>query len=296
MINFTLRSLPGHWPTLETLDIGAMPEGIRRFQRLIDLGLASVTSFEPQAEQRARLGPDSYGGRVLSDVLGDGRPGIFHVTHYPGCTSLLEPDPAVINMFHGIDAGPPDGNFTVIREESVNTRRLDDIDECPMADYVKIDVQGAELLVLENGTAKIADAVVIDSEVEFVALYKNQPLFGEIQVFMRAQHFMFHKFIEIAGRTFRPTSLPDATTALSQGLWADAIFVKDFSHLECYSEKQLLKAAVVLHEVYASFDLVRRLLLEYDCRSGEQRATAYWAALQDSSALQSMYMSLKTSI
>ena len=38
-----------------------------------------------------------------------------------------------------------------------------------------------ELLVLEHGMQKLADAVVIEAEVEFVELYRGQPLFGDIE-------------------------------------------------------------------------------------------------------------------
>ena len=295
MSNFTLASLsPAPWPVVELLDIGAMPEGTPRFQRLVDQGLVSVTSFEPQDEERARLGPPSRGNRVLPYVLGDGKPGILHVTRYPGCTSLFEPDPAVIDMFDSMGAAGPGGNFAVMRREPVQTRRLDDIDECPKADFVKIDVQGAELLVLENAVAKIADAVVIDCEVEFVALYKNQALFGDIHSFMRRQGFAFHKFLDISGRTFLPMTRRNRRAATSQGLWADAIFVKDFSRLERFGDGQLLKAALILHEAYASVDLVLRLLLEYDRRTGERRGQRYTAALQTGESLQTMYMNCKS--
>src|SRR4051794_11395268 len=119
--------LPGAWPTVQVLDIGAMPEGDARHQPLLDLGLAEVTGFEPQPEQLARLRAIQGPFRWLPYVLGDGRPGIFHVTRYPGCSSLLEPDPAVIDLFHRISAGRPGGNFHVVAREPVQTVRLDDV-------------------------------------------------------------------------------------------------------------------------------------------------------------------------
>jgi FkbM family methyltransferase len=295
MTPFHLNSLSRkQWPHIEILDIGAMPEGAPRYQRLLDLGQATVTSFEPQEEQRQALLASKKGkGRVLPHILGDGRPGVFHITRYPGCTSLLEPDPAVIDLFCHIDATEPDGNFTVIRQEPVETVRLDDIDVCPQADYVKIDIQGSELTVLENGLNKISQALVIETEAEFLPVYKNQPLFCDLQNFLRSQGFMFHKFIDIAGRTFRPMRLPQAGLALSQALWSDAVFVRDFTSLERFSDEQLLKAALVLHEAYFSYDLALRLLLEHDRRTQGGAGEEYSRKLQASKGLDVLYMTLK---
>ena len=55
--------------------------------------------------------------------------------------------------------------------------------------------------------------------------------------------------------------------ALSQLLWADAIFVRDFTRLDTYSDDGLLKAVAVLDLVYGSYDLAALLLDEYDRRS-----------------------------
>ena len=44
-------------------------------------------------------------------------------------------------------------------------------------------------------------------------------------------------------------STGDPTQPLSQFLWADAVFVKDFAKLGDYSPEQMLKAAAILHEI-----------------------------------------------
>jgi hypothetical protein len=62
---------------------------------------------------------------------------------------------------------------------------------------------------------------------------------------------------------------------VSQLLWADAIFVRDFSRLDAYSDDDLLKAAAVLDMVYCSYDLVGLLLTEYDRRTKANVLQAY---------------------
>ena len=59
---------------------------------------------------------------------------------------------------------------------------------------------------MRNAVATLTGTVVIDCEVEFVPMYRGQPLFGDIQCFLREQGFMLHKFIDVDGRAFRRSS------------------------------------------------------------------------------------------
>jgi hypothetical protein len=93
---------------------------------------------------------------------------------------------------------------------------LDDLDSSITIDYLKIDVQGYELEIMRNGRNKLSNAVVIESEVEFVPLYQNQPLLGDFQCFMRDEGFVLHKFIDVGGRPFRPFKPPNPFYPISQ--------------------------------------------------------------------------------
>jgi FkbM family methyltransferase len=278
-------------PTLEIMDIGAMSEKQDRYVTLVDQGLAHVTGFEPNPESlsklRSRKGPNRY----LSNFLGDGKTRKFHITRYPGCSSLLEPNGDVINLFATISTTVPTGNFSIIETAEVETTRLDDID-VPVCDYLKIDVQGAELLVMENASKALAGALVLETEVEFIPIYKDQPLFGDIQSFLVKRGFMLHKLIDIAGRTLRPLALPNRFMAMSQALWADAIFIRDYFVLASYSNEQLLKAALVLNDVYLSYDVVVRLLGEYDRRTGSTLVEKYKNALAAQDEVRFLFMNL----
>jgi len=277
-------------PHIEIMDIGAMIEGEERYRALVNQGLASVTGFEANPAEFARLsqrpGPYTY----HPVCLGDGGRATLHVTYYPGCSSLLRPDETVIDAFSGIGASPPGGNFAVVKTVPVDTVRLDDIEGCARPDLVKIDVQGAELLVLENGPKTVAGALVLEAEAEFVPLYKDQPLFGDLHAFMRRHGFELHKLIDVAGRCYRPLTLGNPFAPISQVLWADAVFVRSVFVLDTYSDGDLLKAAAILNDVYRSYDLVHRLLAEFDRRAGGQTASAYTAFLNSGTAPPPLYL------
>jgi FkbM family methyltransferase len=253
-------------PTVQILDVGAMSEGQERYQPLVTAGLAQVTGFEPNPTQYAKLKDRGGPYRYLPNFLGNGKPATFHRTRYPGCSSLLTPDAGVIDLFIAIGCADPSGNFHVQETETVDTVRLDDVQPKLGVDFLKIDVQGYELEIMRHGTITLANTVVIESEVEFLPLYRDQPLFGDVQCFLREQGFVLHKLIDVAGRALRPFVLPNPFRPLSQMLWADAIFVRDFTRLDGFSDDGLLKAVAILDLVYCSFDLAGLLLAEYDRR------------------------------
>ena len=185
---------------------------------------------------------------------------------------MLEPDPAVIDLFETIGCDTGARNFHVVASERVQTTRLDDLLPDIHGDFVKIDVQGAELMILRNGRRVLAETLVIETEAEFIPIYRGQPLFGDLQCFLRDQGFMLHKFVDFGGRPFRPVRPKNPFAPISQAMWADAIFVRDFSQLDAYSDEDLIKAAAILHVVYRSYDLVGLFLREFDRR----RSSALW--------------------
>ena len=282
-------------PTIEICDVGAMVEGVDRYTPLVAQGVANVNGFEPDPRQFARLqAAKRPRSRYFPVFVGAGGPGTFHVARYPGCSSLYKADPQVIDLFSaiGVSVG---GNFTVASTSPVQTTRLDDVEGLPPIDFLKLDVQGAELDVLKGATRALENVLVIESEIEFVPLYQDQPLFGDIQVFLRERGFLFHKFLDIAGRSFRPFNGPgnNPFAAISQALWADAIFVRDFSRLDRFTDEQLLKSAAILMEAYHSHDLVHHLLREYDRRCQTQMAQRFAQTILSQPNLRTEYMTHK---
>jgi FkbM family methyltransferase len=281
-------------PPISIVDVGAMSEGPERYARLVEGGMASVVGFEPNPDEFAPLAAAAgTRRRYLPYCLGKGGPAMLHITSYPGCISLYRPNPAVIELFMAMGTSEPDANFHVLRTESVITHRLDDVVECPRPDYLKLDVQGAELDVLEGSQRALADCLVVESEVEFVPLYERQPLFADVEQFLRARGFVLHRLVDVAGRAMRPFILRGSPAApLSQLLWADAIFIRDFTRLEVLSDDQLLKMACILHEAYRSIDMAYHYLREYDRRGGTRTSDLY-APLAQAHAAEVTFMSIR---
>lgn len=263
---------------VKVIDIGANPiDSEPPYAAMLRAGDAEVVGFEPNPEALAELerrrGPLE---RYFPHAVGDGARHELRICQAPGMTSLLEPDPAVLGLFHGF----PEWGRVLAREE-VATIRLDDLPETAGADLLKLDIQGAELMVLRHAAARLRDATVIQAEVEFLPLYKDQPLFSEMELFLRGHGYVLHRFFPTVSRAVQPVMLGnDPYAGLGQLVWADAVFIRDITKLHLLADRQLLAMAALLHDAYGAFDIVFRLLAEHDTRHGGNQAAGYLAGMQ----------------
>lgn len=272
------HALTGVRVPVHIIDVGANPiDGTPPYAPLLASGDATVLGFEPNPAALDRL-QAMKGARetYLPHAIGDGREHTLHVCAAPGMTSLLRPNPAVLDRFHGF----PDWG-RVVEEVPVATMRLDDIPEAHGADMLKIDIQGGELMAMRHAEALMESLLVIQTEVEFLPLYTDQPLFSDIDQHLRARGFVLHRFFPTVSRVIAPMVVNNSIyEGMSQLVWADAIFVRDFTRLETFSDRQLLAAGSILHDCYGSLDLVLHLLGEHDRRTGGALGPAYLSALQ----------------
>ncbi|MER5727318.1 FkbM family methyltransferase [Streptomyces sp. NPDC002138] len=240
------------------VDIGANPiDGDPPYQDMLRAGLCRVTGFEPQPDAledlRRRKGPlETY----LPDAIGDGATHTLRVTAASGMTSLYRPDPKRLGLFNG---------FTewgrVLEEIPVATRRLDEVEEVGPFDLLKIDIQGAELMVFQGARQKLAEAVAIHTEVSFVPLYEDQPVFGDVDQELRRQGFIPHAFAAVKRWPIAPVVFGgDFRLARHQLLEADVVYVRDFGHPDAMTDEQLGQLALIAHHVYGSTDLAHHCL------------------------------------
>jgi FkbM family methyltransferase len=280
---WSLRELFDDIPVVHVLDVGAALGERPAYQSLVEAGAARISGFEPVPAEReklvARYGPPH---RFYPDFVGDGRPHTFYETRWSLTGSLFEPNQELNAKFQAL-AEPT----APVRTHAVRTTRLDDVAGLDDVDFVKIDVQGAELMVFENALRVLSQVVLVQTEVEFVELYRKQPLFADVDRHLRAAGFQFHTFLGFGSRAFKPLlKKAQKEAGFRQLLWSDAVYVRDFMRLALLPEAKLKKLALLLHDLYQSFDLCHLVLAELDRRGTGHGATRYLRRLAASSAPQ----------
>ncbi len=257
---------------LDILDIGAALDEKPPYQSLVDAGRARIVGFEPDAKECEKLNR-TYGEphRFFPFFAGDGNPAVFHETNWALTGSLYEPNTPLLEKFNNLAEV-----VSPVATHAIETKRIDDIPGIGNVDFIKIDVQGAELLVLRNALKALSGALLIQAEVEFVELYRGQPMFADVDSFLRSQGFQFHAFNGFSGRAFKPlVANNDPNAGVRQVLWSDALYVRDWMRLPALDELKLMKYAVLAHDVLQSCDLAHVVLTALDGKTGGDFAQRY---------------------
>ena len=114
------------------------------------------------------------------------------------CSSLYKPDGEVLDRYNNMEVA------RVKTVSSVNTTSLDHFTsghDLDFVDFIKIDIQGAELDVFQGGTSTLQNVLAIVTEAGFIEHYVDQPLFEDVCSFLSQQQLQFQKIIGVGGRT-----------------------------------------------------------------------------------------------
>jgi hypothetical protein len=136
-------------------------------------------------------------------------------------------------------------------------------------DFIKIDIQGAELDVFRGGIETLEEVLMVVSEVMFVPHYINTPLFGDVSSFLSSRGLMYHKFLGTGGRALTPIILGNDVNVPSQHIWSDAVFIRHVLSIPKLSPEKLLKLGV-LSLIYNSPDLTYYCLKHFDNLQGSK--------------------------
>jgi len=239
------------------VDIGANPiDGTPPYKPMLQKRLCRVIGFEPQLDALAELNAKKSDLETyLPYAVCDGREHILRVCSSPGMTSLLEPDQNALRYFPMFSEWGK-----VVRELAIMTRRLDNIEEIDQVDFLKMDVQGSELSVLQNGKRRLAKTVAVQVEVSFIPIYKNQPVFGEIDLELRGLGLVPHAFAAINQRMIAPMTGNNVYAALNQLVEADVVYVRDFTMPDAMDVEQMKHLAIIAHHCYRSYDLAMNFI------------------------------------
>lgn len=171
------------------VDVGSMGGPEPEWRALLDSGAALAIGFEPDEREFEKLpqgGPVRYHPYAL---YSESRALELYIAREAGKTSLFEPNAELLARF------PEPERYQTVRRVSLPAERVRTLDSVlaesgsPAPDMIKLDVQGAEKAILEGATRALESVVALKLEVEFLELYKGQPLFADIDAWLRARGF-----------------------------------------------------------------------------------------------------------
>jgi FkbM family methyltransferase len=203
----------------------------------------SVIGFEADPNERRRLNARQwpYPFKLLPAALGasDGEEATLYITAQPGCSSLLRPNYTLCSQFDY-------GRAMEVREQiKLKLSRLDTALTGLQPDVIKIDTQGTELDILKGAGRLLNSTIAVECEVEFVELYEGQPLFGEVDAFLRSAGFALRGLRRTCWRNRAESYLNAAGGQLIHGdaLWLRPALLstpKAFIALAAYRQFDLL--------------------------------------------------------
>lgn len=131
----------------------------------------------------------------------------------PQVSSYYTPNRSVVDLF------PDSDRFNVVGSVELESVKLDDI-ELKSCDFMKLDIQGGELSVLKGAEQLLKQNIGLEIEVEFIPVYCEQPLFGDIAEYLKGQNYIFMDFVNLI-RWER-----GAYSGYGQCVYGDALFLK----------------------------------------------------------------------
>jgi FkbM family methyltransferase len=224
------------------------------------LAYIDAVGFEPDPAECERLNRTAASHdtpvRFLPYALAGRKEEVtFYEANWPPASSLYPPNDDFLRPFPFASQ-----LLGVKRERRIAAVSLDQAcrSEGLWPDYLKLDVEGAELQVLEGGDQATRNTLVLDLEVEFAPLRAGQPLFADVDIHLRERGWSLLGLRRIHWR--RNAGLdPRGTGYGGQLTQADALYYNVPLVRAGLSEAMALKLVLIL-AAYRQLDLALELL------------------------------------
>lgn len=168
------------------IDVGAAGDILPRFSSMTN---KTIIAFEPDPKAFKDL-QKKYSSQnyvIINEALSSKEQELeINFTKKGECSSIFKPNFKLLSKF------PFSERFKVKTKTKIKTQTLDNILEInglKYPNYMKLDIQGAELEALKGSVNSLKSICCIELEIEFAELYENQPLFSEVEQFLRQNGF-----------------------------------------------------------------------------------------------------------
>lgn len=156
---------------------------------------------------------------------------------------------------------PLSERFDVLSSGSMSCQTIDEVlsTNSSRCDFIKLDIQGGELAVLQGAESTLNQCLGLEIEVEFLRIYENQPLFGDICAFLQAKGIEFIDFTSF-NRWERTVY-----RGFGQCVFGDALFLRAPEGVISAFEKGMssiddVKRYLAVLRIYSRLDLLKQTL------------------------------------
>jgi FkbM family methyltransferase len=204
--------------------------------------LIDVINFEPDSRVDASFNL----GERNEIAIGPGELTTFYLNRRPFTSSLLPPCHRVVDRYDFSQFKDVDGGriFETVRTKQVRTLGFDDaLDEMDKEtpDFIKIDVQGLTLEVLESARRSLTtETLGVQVEVEFLESYSGQHSFGDVHNLMLNLGYEIYTLTNLC-KWFFKTSLPLKHQKAGQHTFCDFIYFRNID--SCHAKPLAPKTA-----------------------------------------------------
>jgi len=164
------------------VDVGARGGINKRWDKVSNV---NIIGFEPDKKECKRLNEECDG--VFYPIALSDHKGMlnFYLNIYPQMSSVY-----ILDIL-GLEKYVRDRKKSKLKALQVECDKLDNIVE--KAGFLKLDVEGGELSVLKGATRLLSESIIgIDIEAWFVPFFIDQPLFSDIDNFLRKYGFVLY--------------------------------------------------------------------------------------------------------
>jgi FkbM family methyltransferase len=270
---FTAMELPALHDAFQTVgftfvDIGGRRDVVRELRMLARF--AHYVTCEADRAELERVGEALEGWRqttiVPAAIARHEGAATLYVTRKPGLSSLLPPDPEITRRF------PACEKYEVVRSVDVPTLPLDTAaeryaftDGC----FLKLDTQGTELDILQSGERLLSGTLAVRVEVSFYPFYRGQPLFADVDAYLRTRGFAL---LSLQRTNLRAAGYSPDVYSRRVTAWAHCLYVREVPHLTRIPFVRLLGIALAFKYFDLAAALVDRALAERAIQDTEAAA------------------------
>ena len=196
------------------MDVGAA-DGLSNTWKQISKNIHYV-AFEPDERSDIDKNINNFGKiEIFRKALWNSNDPIqFNLTKKEQNSSCYKPNYIFLQNFPNVQ------RFEIVEILDVIPTKITDLN-LNNIDFIKLDIQGGELNVLKGTGNILFNTIGLEIEVEFLELYKNQPIFGDLINYLKEYNFEFFDFT-----TLTKWERDNLHSESGQCIFADALFLK----------------------------------------------------------------------